>query len=1232
MKSKRIIMFFVLLVTLFTLAACAGEPGDQGPKGDQGIQGIQGPIGPQGPTGPQGPAGEQGEQGLPGEDGREVEFQLSSTHIQYRYVGSAAWMDLIPLSSLTGPQGPIGLTGQDGKDGDEVLLQLTDTHLQWKYVGAAEWTNLLTLSSLIGETGKSAYEAYVEAYPGYTADEATWLFELANNELRVVLTVVYSNGYVDLVNYVKGQPIGASTYDVPWFLDAAYTQAADSHYMSADTTVYIDKAHPAVPVEVTGVHEILTIDQLGTAYRLVMVDGTVLELDPQVRLYNAKGQFMATTIGTILDLDGGGASALLNNNDIVTDVVVELGKVVSLRFASDSVDVATKATSIVTAVDNVGNVVSVIYGTTVAQVLENIQPLAANDTRVQAYRVKLASTGATVASGNINAGTQRLEVTAEDGSKQDFTFVIGLNPDTTLKLATNPAWQLVAISNSPKEVWVRPGTLAIDILTSLTDSNTSFDPDFYYVNSEGIFTTSNKAGVLVSGDKLVVSDLPSYTAQVYYVRVVESANTDLKKATGAGPEIVSVNNTTGIITVQWDTTLVDLQAALAADLLEPVDGADPASIQLKYDGKTDLVAAGAPTLVRGQTSTKFFELSVKSQDETVTRTYKFAIEASKSTDVAVKAGSGHLVLDVTLTPDDEEVFVRFDLNVAQLIGALESDDTSVQTYLVKNSEGSTKVGTAKLFLGDKLVVTSAFGGTPKEYLVTVDNKWSEAILLGEVASPKVLDVITATQIIVYPQYVVGTSYANTTIDTVLADLDFSIYAQTYRLEKIVDSTTLTISQARALPLDEVKVVVIAQDGISEQDKEIVVNAMDDQANFNLVTDPKVVLSVVGTDVTVAKQTGNFVNTTIDSVLADLDLALEFNTYALYNSTTSAVITLNTARSLALSDVQIQIIPQDPAMVAFAELYDILIDESSKTSITEIDNAKVYVGTVAYQGPYTGALADVAWEIQINPQYIESGTYRDVTVQIILADIDLLPDFQQSKTAVMLNTAGDAFVNFSSTASLNDLFIRITAQDGTIEVFKVSILDRSDVTLYSIDDTTVVNDHPTLANSVLVEYGTTVAELMAALDLEAEFQKAAVYQNDGTTAKAGSAMLADFNILRITAQDSTTAVPKYADYYIFVDDAPVVHSRDLKSSSTDVIVDNINRTITVKTTSGAQGSMDVATMVAALKTVDENTTITDSMVVASDGVVKTLGLFNDDLLKFTPTGNDEVVYTIIVIKK
>lgn len=39
-------------------------------------------------------------QGTPGADGREVQLQVSATHIQWRYVGATSWTNLIALSSL----------------------------------------------------------------------------------------------------------------------------------------------------------------------------------------------------------------------------------------------------------------------------------------------------------------------------------------------------------------------------------------------------------------------------------------------------------------------------------------------------------------------------------------------------------------------------------------------------------------------------------------------------------------------------------------------------------------------------------------------------------------------------------------------------------------------------------------------------------------------------------------------------------------------------------------------------------------------------------------------------------------------------------------------------------------------------------------------------------------------------------------------------------------------------
>lgn len=46
-----------------------------------------------------------------------IELQRSSTHIQWRAIGSGTWQNLVALSDLTGAQGPIGPTGDTGPQG-----------------------------------------------------------------------------------------------------------------------------------------------------------------------------------------------------------------------------------------------------------------------------------------------------------------------------------------------------------------------------------------------------------------------------------------------------------------------------------------------------------------------------------------------------------------------------------------------------------------------------------------------------------------------------------------------------------------------------------------------------------------------------------------------------------------------------------------------------------------------------------------------------------------------------------------------------------------------------------------------------------------------------------------------------------------------------------------------------------------------------------------------------------
>ena len=51
-----------------------------------------------------------------GADGREVELQTNSTHIQWRYSGESEWRNLIELERLEGPSGPPGPRGETGQN------------------------------------------------------------------------------------------------------------------------------------------------------------------------------------------------------------------------------------------------------------------------------------------------------------------------------------------------------------------------------------------------------------------------------------------------------------------------------------------------------------------------------------------------------------------------------------------------------------------------------------------------------------------------------------------------------------------------------------------------------------------------------------------------------------------------------------------------------------------------------------------------------------------------------------------------------------------------------------------------------------------------------------------------------------------------------------------------------------------------------------------------------------
>jgi hypothetical protein len=70
-----------------------------------------------------------------GEDGKNVELQVTATHIQWRLQGDSAWVNLIAISTLK---------GADGKD---VEMRATATHFQWRLAGGT-WNDLVAFADM----------------------------------------------------------------------------------------------------------------------------------------------------------------------------------------------------------------------------------------------------------------------------------------------------------------------------------------------------------------------------------------------------------------------------------------------------------------------------------------------------------------------------------------------------------------------------------------------------------------------------------------------------------------------------------------------------------------------------------------------------------------------------------------------------------------------------------------------------------------------------------------------------------------------------------------------------------------------------------------------------------------------------------------------------------------------------------------------------------------------------
>jgi len=93
-----------------------------------------------------------GDQGIQGEAGREVEIRNDNTYIQWKYTDDTTWKNIVLLESLRGLQGIQGIQGPAGR---EVQLQIGSGYIQWKYSTATTWTNLIAVAALKGADGEA---------------------------------------------------------------------------------------------------------------------------------------------------------------------------------------------------------------------------------------------------------------------------------------------------------------------------------------------------------------------------------------------------------------------------------------------------------------------------------------------------------------------------------------------------------------------------------------------------------------------------------------------------------------------------------------------------------------------------------------------------------------------------------------------------------------------------------------------------------------------------------------------------------------------------------------------------------------------------------------------------------------------------------------------------------------------------------------------------------------------
>ena len=212
-------------------------------------------------------------------DGREIEMQKSATHVQWRYVGDAAWTNLVALTEITGP------SGANGEDGEEVQLRKNSTHVQWKLASAVTWTDLIPLADLKGEAGTGLTNRGVWAAGTFNPGD-----------------YVFATGSIG-----SGNAMWVLSDSAPY---ASSVQPKD------DPTHWIEQAAPAGPAGDDGLS--VELQKSATHIQWRQTGGTWADLVPLANLVGASGSAGANG-KTVLTTSGAPSAGTGTDGDFAYD-------------------------------------------------------------------------------------------------------------------------------------------------------------------------------------------------------------------------------------------------------------------------------------------------------------------------------------------------------------------------------------------------------------------------------------------------------------------------------------------------------------------------------------------------------------------------------------------------------------------------------------------------------------------------------------------------------------------------------------------------------------------------------------------------------------------------------------------------------------------------------------------------------------------------------------------------